>query len=258
MTAPNPVTAERRGAVLVLTMADRAGRNRITAPMQAGIAAGLASAAENTTVRAVVLAGLPDVFCAGAAMDRMLGPRAQRTEAVSALLRLFSDCPVPVVAAAQGHALGGGLLLALTCDVTVLSDVSRYAANFHQFGFTPVLGATHLVPAAFGTSLGAEMLWTGRSYRGRELAERGAGVVVTGHERVLADAVRIAGRIAQAPRDVLTRTKKLLSGRHRAAEAAAAAEAADHEETITGPEARRRIRALHGQRLAAALDEQER
>lgn len=249
----NPVTLRRDGPVATVALRDPANRNRLTPAVRAGLAAAMAEAADDPAVRAVVLTGLPDVFCAGAAADQMLGAHEERTGAVWELLRAVLACPLPVVAAAAGHALGGGLLLALCGDVTVLGDTSRYAANFLTFGFTPVLGATHLLPAAFGPALGAEMLYTGRSYRGRELAERGAGVVVTGHDRVAAEAGRIATRIAQAPRDALVRTKALVAGprRERVAEAHRR-ELADHEQTIRSPEARRRIRGLHGQRLATA------
>jgi polyketide biosynthesis enoyl-CoA hydratase PksI len=183
----------------------------------------------------------------------MLGGPQERTWQLWALVESVMDCPVPVVAAAQGHALGGGFLLALYCDATVLSDRSRYSANFLAYGFTPTLGATYLLPAKLGAALGTEMLYSGRGLRGRELSDRGGGVVVARHDQVPAEARRLALRIAQAPRDCLERLKAQLVRETRAqAESAMAREIPDHEATIGGDEARRRIRLLHGERLDGA------
>ncbi|MEU6263780.1 polyketide synthase [Saccharopolyspora shandongensis] len=241
--------------VATIRLADPAGRNRLSVELRAEVIAALRKAAADPAVRAVVLAGLPDIFCAGASAEQMLGTRDQRIVAMWEFLTAVIDCPVPVVAAARGHALGGGFLLALYCDVTVLSERSRYAANFLTFGFTPVLGATHLLPAKLGQALGTEMLYAGQSYRGGELAARGAGVRVAAHDEVDAEAQRLALRIAQAPREAVELLKAQLREQARAAaETALAREIPDHEATIGSAEARRRIRGLHGERLAARSD----
>ncbi|MEU1056496.1 polyketide synthase [Streptomyces sp. NPDC005876] len=252
MTTTATVVLEVDGPLATVRLDDAAGHNRLSAPLRTAMADALRDAAADPRVRAVVLEGLPGMFSAGGSVDQMLSPHEQRIVPVWRFLRAVVDCPLPVVAAAQGHALGGGFLLALYCDVTVLSDRSRYAANFLTYGFTPVLGATYLLPAKLGAALGTEMLYSARSYRGRELAERGAGVSVTAHDKVRAEAQRTALRIAQAPRDALERLKAQLReetlGR---AQAALAREIPDHEATIGGAEARRRIRALHGERIGA-------
>lgn len=250
MTA-DPVVLDVAGYVATVSMRDEANQNRITDPVHAGFVGALRDAGADPGVRVVVLRGLPGIFCAGAPVERMLAGPAQRTGRVWAMVAALLDCPVPIVAAVEGHALGGGLLLALYCDLAVFSERSRYSANFLTFGFTPILGATHLLPARLGAALAAEMLYTGRSVTGRELAERGAGVGVVPHEEVLARARRLAVRTAQAPRDTLVRLKTRLAGELRGrAEEALAAEIPDHEATIGSDDARRRIRGLHGQRTS--------
>ncbi len=245
------VTVDIEGPVATIRLNDSAGRNQLSPRLRAEAIAALDRVAAAPQVRAVVLEGLPDLFCAGGSAEQMLGDREHRVDGVWAFFDAVVRCPVPVVAAARGHAMGGGFLLALYCDVTVLSERSRYAANFVTYGFTPALGATFLLPARLGPALGTELLYSGRSYRGDELAARGAGVRVTAHDRVSAEAQRIALRIAGAPRDVVERLKSQL----RAGLAALAADAhereiADHEATITSSEARRRIRALHADHRA--------
>ncbi|WP_256104204.1 polyketide synthase [Streptomyces sp. ODS05-4] len=253
MSATEAVGYEVEGPLATVRLADAAGHNRLSDDLRTAMIGALREAAADPRVRVVVLEGLPEIFCAGGSVEQMLRPHERRIVPVWEFLRAVVDCPLPVVAAAQGHALGGGFLLALYCDVVVLSDRSRYAANFLAYGFTPVLGATHLLPAKLGAALGAEMLYTARSYRGRELADRGAGVTVTAHDKVCAEAQRTALRIAQAPRDALERLKAHLRAETlERAEAALAREIPDHEATIGSAEARRRIRTLHGERIGAA------
>ncbi|MER5704787.1 polyketide synthase [Micromonospora sp. NPDC002296] len=250
LSGRDPVLLEVEPPVAVVRLQDVTGRNRISGPLGDGLRAALGRAAAHPEVRAVVLEGLPDVFCAGGSADRMLGGHQQRVVEVWRFLRAVLDCPLPVVAAAQGHALGGGFLLALYCDVAVLSASSRYAANFLTFGFTPTGGATWLLPTVLGRPLGTEMLYTSRSYRGQELADRGAGVRVVAHDRVAAEARATALRIAAAPRACLEEVKAQLAEpvRH-AAEAALHRETPAHEATVGTGEAAWRIRMLHGERL---------
>lgn len=248
-----PVELHTEAPVATVRLCDEAGSNRFTPELRAGLIAALRAAAADPAVRAVVLEGAPGVFSAGGTTERMLGTHEQRVVELWEMMRAIADCPVPVIAAVQGHALGGGLLLALYCDVAVLNERSRYAMNFLAFGFTSILGASHMVPAAFGRALGAEMIYTSRSYTGRELRDRGTGMRITAPESVLAEAHRIALQAAQAPRPAMELMKSQLVRAVLAdAEAALEQEIPDHEETILGEEARRRIRGLHGQRLAGA------
>jgi polyketide biosynthesis enoyl-CoA hydratase PksI len=256
LSESGPVVLLLAPPLATIGLRDVANHNRISPQLRTSMIAALRQAAADPEIRVVVLEGLPDIFCAGASIDRMLGSQQERTGEVWELLRSVLDCPIPVVAAVQGHALGGGFLLTLYCDVTVLSERSRYSANFLTYGFTPILGATYLLPSSLGSALGTEMLYTGRSYRGRELADRGAGVTVTSHDKVCAEAERLAFRIAQAPRHCLELLKSQLTEPVRdRARAALDRESPDHEATITSDEARWRIRMLHGERLGGARTE---
>lgn len=242
-----PVVSRAAAPLATIRMCDEPNRNRISPQLRSGVLAAIRQAAAAPDVRTVVLEGLPDIFCAGGSTERMLGTHQDRVVEIWELLEAIVDCPVPVVAAAGGHALGGGLLLALYADVAVFSARSRYGTNFLTYGFTPILGASYLLPAVMGRALGTEMLYTGRSYRGRELADRGAGVKVTAHDEVNAEAQRMAQQIARAPRHCLALAKSQLVRTVRdGAAAAMEREIPDHEATIATDEARRRIRTLHG------------
>lgn len=241
-----PVTTRLAGPIARIRLEDRDQRNRVGPAMVAGLAKALAFAAADDAVKVVVLHGLPEVFCAGAPREDLLGLNGSAARELLPFARYVAQCPIPVVAAAQGHALGGGLLLTLYCDIAVLSERSRYAANFLSYGFTPYGGTTYLLRAKLGGALGTEMVLTGRSYRGRELAERGAGVSVVAHESVPETAERIARRVAAAPRRALELIKSRFSAELLdEIDTAMRLEYDAHVETIASADARRRITRLY-------------
>ena len=81
------------------------------------------------------------------------------------------ELEVPVVGALAGHAIGGGLGLALVCDLRVASADAKYGANFTRLGLHPGMATTYLLPRIVGVPRAAELLLTGRLIDGAE-AER--------------------------------------------------------------------------------------
>ena len=243
---PAPVVVRLEAPLAHVSLRDAARGNRITPAARTALPTALAEAAADPGTRVIVLSGLPDIFCSGGTREDLTADGEARTPAGWDFVRAAADCPLPVVAAVQGHAIGGGLLLALYADAVVLSDRSSYSANFLTYGFTPCLGATHVLPAVLGQALGTEMLYTGRPYRGRELLARGAAVNIVAHDKVTSRADAIAARIAQAPRTTLQLLKQELAVPAREmALAALARELAHHTATLATPEARHRIGTLY-------------
>jgi polyketide biosynthesis enoyl-CoA hydratase PksI len=218
----------------VVTMRDHPGANRMSSSLLRSLPEAIDHAGHLEEVRAVLLEGLPAIFCAGLARDGLLAEDTQQVlDQAWTFVRAPIDCPVPVVASVQGHAMGGGLLLALNADIAVFSERSKYAANFITYGFTPGGGASATIPNAMGTTLAAEMLLTGGGYRGRELKDRGAQILVVGHHDVPNRSRAIALQIAQAPRHPLVLLKRQLAEAVGARSAEShRREMAEHLETI--------------------------
>jgi polyketide biosynthesis enoyl-CoA hydratase PksI len=237
-----PVHVELTGPVATVTLADQDNRNRFTPALRRSLPAALAEAAACDSVSVVVLEGLPDVFCAGVGRDELLGGQEMSNSDGWQLVRSPLECPLPVIAAARGHALGGGLLLALYADLVILGARSGYAANFLSYAFAPCYGATFLVPARLGARLGAEMLYSARPYSGRELAERRPELLVMPNEQVVPAAHRLAERMAKAPRRSLELLKERLAVPLLQGTADAfTAELPGHLETIASDAARHAI-----------------
>lgn len=214
MTAFGPVTVEADGPVTTVRCADEQHGNTFRREWLHGLVAAVDAAVADSAARVVVIAGLPEVFCAGATKETLCGTGEELSlpEYVG-FVRILATCPLPVVAEMQGHAFGGGLVLGLYADTAVLSERSLYAANFMQYGIAPYFGATHIVPAKLGEALGTEMLLTARGYRGRELKERGCGLPVVPHAEVPAAARGLARTIAAAPRAGLEQLKRQFTER---------------------------------------------
>lgn len=247
--AEQPVVAlHREEAVSVVTMADRVGRNTFSAQLTQGLVWALEAAAGDRDTRVVLLEGLPELFCAGGSQEELLGFVAGTGSfATDDFFRSLTRCPLPVVAAVQGHALGGGLALALYADLVVLSERSVYAATFMRYGFTPGMGATYLLPARFGVTLGTEMLYTARNYRGAELRERGAPIPVVAHVDVPVVARRLAREISAAPRPSLELLKaRLARPLIERTDAAIADEIEMHRISFALPEVMTRITTAYG------------
>ncbi len=193
----------------------------------------LEAAAEHTTVKVVILQGLPDVFAAGASREmlkRLARGEIPPTDIV--LTKLLLDVPVPTIAAMEGHATGGGLALGFGADIIICARESRYGASFMNMGFTPGMGITGLLEYALSPAVAHELLYTGEFRKGSELGERGSINHVLPRAKVLAKANDIAAQIAEKPRRSLELLKRTLSiGRRQKFEESRTVESLMH--TIT-------------------------
>jgi len=214
-----------------LQMADEAGGNRLTGELVRQFIAALAQCRHDTGLRTLVVTGLPSVFCAGATKEHLL-ELCEGSFSVRDLLipEHLVEMPVPVIAACEGHAVGGGLAIAACCDMVILARESRYGAVFMNLGFTPGMGCTTLLPHLFGPCVASEMMYSGRLFKGGDLAARGVAVnAIVPRVDVLSAARRLAGRIAEKETEPLRLLKKTLgSGKKELLAAARVQEEAMH------------------------------
>jgi polyketide biosynthesis enoyl-CoA hydratase PksI len=175
--------------------------------------AALAELAPDPSIKALLITGSTEIWCAGGTLHMLKemasGEYDERN--LLALCERLLNFPVPVVGALEGHAIGGGLALALCCDILVAAENRRYAVNSANMGFIPAMGLTVLLPAAVGHHFASEMIFTGKYYKGRELAERRLFNAVVPGDEVLDRALDLAQRIAEKPRYVLELLKDTLA-----------------------------------------------
>jgi len=234
------------GSIALVTMQDSANRNMFSETLLRGLLAKFTEIHNNPEIRAVVITGCGKVFSMGGTQEGLLGlvdQKARFTD-VPFLYKGFLECPIPVVAAMQGHASGGGFLFGLYADFVVLAKEAVYVANFLEYGFTPGMGATLILPEKLGRNLASEMMLTARSFLGDELQRRGASVVVCEASSVLDEAFMIARLLAQRPLPAVKELKRALAEPLlRALPEALEKELAMHARTLLSAEVREKVEA---------------
>jgi 2-(1,2-epoxy-1,2-dihydrophenyl)acetyl-CoA isomerase len=174
--------------------------------------------------RAVVLASEGRHFCAGADFgDRGRGDRPRAPDGphlYDMAIRLFEQ-PLPIVAAVQGAAIGGGFGLAMAADFRVATPDARFAANFARLGFHHGFGLTVTLPLAAGHQAAIDLLYTGRRIGGEEAHRLGLVDRLVAADQLRPSAVALAADIAgSAPlavRSIRATMRGDLAGRVRAA-----------------------------------------
>ena len=157
------------------------------------------------TCRAIVLAASGTAFCAGADLGTGSndgsaefteeGFRTTTGVLYERAVRLF-ECPVPIIAAVEGPAIGGGLGLALVADVRVIGPRARFAANFVKLGLHQGFGLSVTLPELVGRQAASQLLLSGRRVGPEEALALGLADVLTDAASVRAEARRQAAEIA--------------------------------------------------------------
>ena len=195
-------------------------RNPLTMDLRADYAQMLSQVQADARIRALVITGGVGCFSAGGDVKAMLArlddptqttPAAtrQRLLDLHAWLQRLRDLEIPVIAAVDGAAWGGGFAIALCADFVLATPRASFCMVFLRIGALPDMGAIHLLPRAIGLPRAKEMLMTGRRVDAAE-AER-LGIVHSVHapESLLDEALAMARRFLAAPRVALGLTKRL-------------------------------------------------
>jgi enoyl-CoA hydratase/carnithine racemase len=212
--AADGVTYGREGAVGVIAMNRPDNRNSMTAELLDAFAAASAAARADREARAVVVAGSGSCFSAGADFKAQVQRGAagtlphERSYAMYEPFLSVLDIEVPVIAAMNGHAVGGGFGLALLCDIRIACAGAKYGANFARLGLGPGLGISYVLPRLIGASRAAELLYTGRLVSGEEAAALGLASRALAASEVLPAALELAGEIAAAAPLAVRATKR--------------------------------------------------
>ena len=235
------VRVDRQGPVAVITISRPEVRNALNPAALAELRAELDFVGRNQAVACAVLAGAGGTFTTGddltetAAMDEAgFGRMIEAFQAITVALRAM---PVPVIAAIEGYAVGGGLEIAAACDLRVCAEDTVFFCPEVSLGLLLSNGSSALLPRLIGAGRTRELLYTGRRFDAA-WAER-AGLVnrVVPRGAVLEAAIAMAGEIAAAQPAAVRATKRLLNRAEDAeVEAALAAETGAAAEAFSRPE----------------------
>ena len=189
--------------IAVLTLNQPARRNPMSEQMGQELAETLDGIEGREDVRVLVLRGAGESFCAGGDMALIEANARREVEARRQVMRAYYDrylsllrLPIPTIAAVHGHAVGGGLALALTCDLRYAAEDARLSVNFARLGLHPGMASTLTLPRAIGAARALELFYTGRVVSGREAEALGLVNRAVPRDELLSTALETARAIA--------------------------------------------------------------
>ena len=203
MTEPVEWQCQANG-VGVITLNRPDGRNSMTPELLEGFSKVLDRVIATDELRCLVVTGKGSCFSAGAdfrsIVQRDEGPGYrmphERSYAMYTPFLKLLDVEVPVIAAMNGHAVGGGFGLSLLADIRIANEDAKYGATFAKLGLHPGMGISYVLPRLVGVARAAELLFTGRLILGNEAALIGLVTDAVPAGEVLPRALLIAEQIA--------------------------------------------------------------
>ncbi|WP_198084092.1 enoyl-CoA hydratase [Variovorax sp. E3] len=213
MDGGNGIVRVAQGGVLRLGFDRPARKNAMTGAMYAALAEALVDADRDEAVRAVILHGSEDAFCAGNDIGDFASNAPDQGERPSArfmkaLLRLRK----PVVAAVNGPAVGIGATMLLHCDLVYAGTGAKLVFPFARLGLCPEFASTLLLPAKLGHQRAAELLMLGDPCSAQEAHTLGLVNAVMPPADVLPHASDVAARLAAMSVASLHAAKSLMRG----------------------------------------------
>src|SRR5271165_1796017 len=206
---------ETCGQVALLTLNRPDRLNAIGRDVLGPLAAAVTETAADERVRALVIAGAGRAFCAGADLgeiEALPDARAFRgfIATMTEVYQLIADCPKPSVAALHGAAFGGGLELALACDLRVAETGTKLGVPEMKLGVLPGAGGTQRLPRLVPAGIAKQMILTGEPITAARAHALGLVNELAGPGEAIAAALGLAGQLAAGAPLALAAGKRLV------------------------------------------------
>ena len=201
------LTLEVEDGIATMTMNRPDKLNAFTDEMLHGMAAALDECEAREDVRAVILTGAGRGFSSGGDISGMGGksysaPHVTKSHIwtdIQAFPKRAARFEKPLLAAVNGAAIGGGMDLALACDVRIAGESAKFAETYAKIGLLPGGGGAYFLPRLVGKARALELLWTADFLDARAALEIGLVNHVYPDDQLLAETTALAKRIAAMP-----------------------------------------------------------
>lgn len=199
---PNFVKVEVQDGVAVLTFMRAEAANALSVQMLHEINEALEAIHEDRSIRVVIVTGDGEkAFCAGADLKERKGMNEGETRKTIALIgktmNHFEALAQPVIAAINGVAFGGGLELALACDIRIASNTAKMGLTETALGIIPGAGGTQRLPRLIGIGKAKELIYSARRLSAEEAYQYGMIEHIAQPEKLLEQAKELAYEIAK-------------------------------------------------------------
>ena len=206
---------EQNGAVGIITISREKALNALNSTVLKEIDATL-DAVNLDEVRCLILTGAGEKsFVAGADIGEMSSLTKTEGEAFGKIgndvFRKLEVFPIPVIAAINGFALGGGCEIAMSCDIRICSDNAVFGQPEVGLGITPGFGGTQRLPRLVGMGIAKQMIYTGRNIKADEAFRIGLVNAVYTQEELMPNAEKLAATIAKNAPIAVRNCKKAIN-----------------------------------------------
>ena len=203
-------------AVTTLTLNRPLALNSFTTAMHKELLQALNAAADDTSVRCVVITGQGRAFCAGQDLgDLAAAPGMDLGDLIAGhykpLLQRLQSMPVPVMAAVNGVAAGAGANLALCCDLVVAGRSASFIQAFSKIGLVPDTGGTWLLPRLVGQARALGLAMLGDKVPATDAAAMGMIWQCVDDDALQVTVHALAERLARMPTAALVATRKAMA-----------------------------------------------
>jgi enoyl-CoA hydratase len=205
---------ERRGAVGIVTLNRPQALNALNADLISELASALDDLETDAGIGAIVLTGSEKAFAAGADVKEMVTksyPEIYVEDFITSGWERVGQCRKPVVAAVAGFALGGGCEIAMMCDIIIAADNARFGQPEITLGTIPGAGGTQRLARFVGKAKAMDLCLTGRMMDATEAERAGLVSRVVPAKELLAEAVKVAERVASMSRPIAMMVKESIN-----------------------------------------------
>jgi len=213
------IDLERRGPIGILTIDNTARRNAFTPEMRRKLTADLTALSHDNEIRAIIITGEGDHFCAGADLSRISTATEQPSfiqagenlKDVHHLIRAIVLSPKPIITAVEGDAFGAGLSMVAGSDLAVAAHTARFGASFAKIGIVPDMGLLHSLPNRIGVARTRRLVFSSEMLSGAKAYDIGLVDELTDPGNAFAVALERANVLADAAPITIALTKGALA-----------------------------------------------
>ena len=199
-----------------LTLNRQKENNSLNIETSKEIYEGLKELEMNSSIRVILIQGNRKFFSPGADIKELseLNTESAKSKGLFNFFDKIKEINIPIVAAVEGYALGGGMELALLCDIIIASKESKFGQPEINLGLIPGIGGTQRLKNSLGKYNASYLCMSGEIISGTKAYELGLVSVLLDKVNFLEEVIKIANQIAEKPKSSLIEIKKLISNNY--------------------------------------------
>lgn len=210
---PNPVITTQKGPIGYVTINRPIYLNSINSEVEKKLITALRELDNNKYIKCIIITGTGKAFSAGADIKKMstLSYTDLINNRLFSKLKEIKNIKIPIIAAVNGYAFGGGCELAMMCDIIIASDNAMFSQPEIKLGTIPGIGGTQRLTKCIGKYKAMELILTGDKIDARTAKSMGLVCHVVSQEVLMDEAEKIALKIASMSRPISILAKKCVN-----------------------------------------------